>query len=74
MIRIYERKNGLKEKLVWLLNRMSVLMDEDGLKAINVQGMRNHFKDKLDAKFSKESRRCRVSTGLVKTLYRSWCG
>ena len=64
-MRIYDRE-GVREKLVWLLNRLSVLLCEDGRKATTVKvTVRDYFKDKFVKKFSKESRQCKVSPRLL---------
>jgi len=62
---IYD-KEGVREKLVWLLNRLGVLLGEDGRKATTLKvTVRDYFKDKLVKKFSKESRQCKVSPRLL---------
>ena len=45
----------MRKKLVWLLNRFSVLMGEVG------RGDRDYFKEMFVKKFSKESFQCTVS-------------
>ena len=46
-MRIYDRE-GVMEKLVWLLNKLIVLLGEDGRKATTVKVTgRDYFKDKL---------------------------
>jgi len=62
---IYD-KEGIRDKLVWLLNRLSVLLGEDGRKATTVKvTVRDYFKDKLVKKFSKECRQRRVPPRLL---------
>jgi len=64
-IGIYDR-DGVREKLMWLLNRLAVLLGEDGRKATTLKvTVRDYFKDKLVKKFSKESRQCKVSPRLL---------
>ena len=61
---IYD-KDGVREKLVWLVDRLEQLIIEDGRQATTFKvTVRDYFKDKLVKKFHKESRQSPVSPRL----------
>jgi len=58
-------KEECREKLTWLLGRLTALLVEDGRKPTNIKvTVRDYFKDKAAKKFTKESRQTRISPRL----------
>ena len=61
---IHDRQ-GLRDKLVWLVDRLEQLVIEDGRKASTFRvTIRDYIKDKVIKKFHKESRQSRVAPRL----------
>ena len=58
-------REGVREKIVWLLGRLGKLMAEDGRQVTTLKvTLRDFMKDKELKKFHKESRQCKVSPRL----------
>jgi len=65
---LYTRKECI-EKLEWLLDRLSILLHEDGrLPTVIKVSARDYFKDKFVKKFHRESRQCQINADLFRSL------
>ena len=61
---IHDRQ-GVRDKLVWLVDRLEQLVIEDGRKATTFRvTIRDYIKDKMIKKFHKESRQSKVASSL----------
>jgi len=68
---LYTREECVR-KLEWLLDRLSLLLHEDGrLPSVIKVTVRDYFKDKFVKKFHKECRQCKVPPEYFKSLANS---